>query len=181
MLFDEILQTPELFALYRETCEENDVCINLENINKNNILILKIDAFYSSKNMHNPPPSIDCLILVKCINDSYNLYLFELKDVNAPKRIKITDIESKFNITINDFLNNRFKQLFDKYPIDKIELYLVSDPCRLEKRGFSSEECQRKMGTTKFKTFQSMKPFKYKEKLALINGILPHQAKITPC
>lgn len=181
MLFDEILQTPELFALYRETCEENDICVNLENTNENNFLILKIDAFYSSKNMHNPPPSIDCLIIVKCTNESYNLYLFELKDVNSPQGIKIANIKAKFDTTINDFLSNRFKQLFDKYPINKIKLYLVSDPCQLEKRGLSPEECERKMGTTVFKTIQNMKPFKYREKFTSIKPILPYQAKIIPC
>jgi hypothetical protein len=37
------------------------------------------------------------------------------------------------------------------------------------------------MSTTKFKTIQGIKPFKYREKLASIEPILPHQAKITPC
>jgi|WetSurMetagenome_2_1015567.scaffolds.fasta_scaffold59096_3 hypothetical protein len=120
MLFDEILQTPELFALYRETCEENGICVDLENINRDNVLILKIDAFYCSKYMKNETPnSIDCLIIVKCANESYNLYLFELKNVSSTQGIEIAKIKAKFNTTINDFLNNRFKQLFDKYPIKK--------------------------------------------------------------
>jgi hypothetical protein len=55
-MLDEILQDAELFALCREECSENDICIEFDELlPEDRFLILKTDAYYSSSRMHNPP------------------------------------------------------------------------------------------------------------------------------
>ena len=67
--------------------------------------------------------------VVDCSCSTYVLYLLELKNVNSPKHLIISDIHEKFKNTISDFLSDRFKEIFmnDKYKYEDIKLYLVSD------------------------------------------------------
>jgi len=135
-MFEEILNNTELFALHRETCEENDIHVELsEKLTDDKYIILKIDAFYStSNNMPKPPPSPDCLIIVKCdSNECYDFYLVELKNIKSSSGFKIKNIRQKFTTVIDDFLGKRFAQIFlnPKYCINNFEMYFVSDPYKL--------------------------------------------------
>jgi len=45
-MFEEILNDPDLFSLYREICEENDICITFsDKLVEDNYLILQLDAY----------------------------------------------------------------------------------------------------------------------------------------
>jgi len=91
-MFDAILDNPELWSLCRSTCFENEIGIDFcEKLTKDletglfeKIMILKIDAYYHPSKMAKPPRSIDCLIIVKCIDACYELYLVELRNVVSP-------------------------------------------------------------------------------------------------
>ena len=104
-MFEAILNDPDLFSLYRAACEENEICIEFsEHLPDDQYLILKIDAYYHSSRMHNPPRSIDCLIIVQCdTNPCYDFYLIELKNISSPKGFNTTEIREKFNTAIEDF------------------------------------------------------------------------------
>lgn len=183
-MFEEILNDPDLFSLYREICEENDICITFsEKLVEDNYLILQLDAYYHSSRMHNPPPSIDCLIIVKCdTNACYNLYLVELKDIKSPKGFQIENIKQKFRTVIDDFLSLRFAYIFlnPDYCINEFKLYFVSDACRLKQLNMTEEQYRKKLLTTKYKVFSMLKPFSFRNKKALIEPLLPNPL-ITNC
>ncbi|MDM8521956.1 hypothetical protein QUF80_01155 [Desulfococcaceae bacterium HSG8] len=179
-MLDEILQDTELFALCRGECFENDICIEFDELlAEDRFLILKTDAYYSSSRMHNPPPSLDCLIVVECeTTPCYDFYLIEMKDISSPSGFEIENIRQKFATVIEDFLKNRFGHIFSNptYCLNKFRLYFVSDACRIKKkfRGITQEAYRKKILGTKYEAFLSLKPFEFRGKKALIDPRLPN-------
>jgi len=178
-MFDEIYRNKELHSIITSYCEENgiEVCLS-EGLNDNfddKLLILKMDAFYHSRKMPNPPPSVDCLILVKCdSNECYDLHLVELRNINSPSGFNKENIKAKFETVINDFLQVRFKNIFLKENYCNFNCYFVSDPYRCG--NMTPEEYDEKIHTQELKLdyFNSIKPFKFKGKISFIKPILPN-------
>jgi hypothetical protein len=178
-MFDAILNDPDLFGLYRTACEENEVCIEFsEHLSEDKYIILKIDAYYNSLRMHNPPPAIDCLIIVQCdTNPCYDFYLVELKNISSPKHFNTKEIRDKFQTTIEDFLKKRFAYIFlnPAYCINHFKLYFVSDACRIKKRfpDITQQEYKNKILGTKYEAI-SLMPFTFRGKIASISPLLPN-------
>jgi hypothetical protein len=170
-MFDAILTTPELFSIRRETCEENNIGIELSDklLETNNFIILKIDAYYNSKRMHNPPRAIDCFIMVKCIkNECYDFYLIELKNV---KKFDCKEIEDKFRTAV-DFIEKEFAKIFNNYCLNRAYFYFVSDVLRLKKYGFTEEQYRKKIKGTKLDYLQNT-IFQFRGKIVYISPELP--------
>jgi hypothetical protein len=174
MMFDKIINS-DLVGLRRETCEENNARVEFsKQLAEDNYIILKVDAYYNSLRIHNPPPSIDCLILVKCdTNECYDFYLVELKDIKSLKGLNIKNIQQKFATTINDFLNKEFKDIFDAYCINDFKLYLVLGETFSKKYG-------KKMGSSQLKIFTLQKLYHFRNKIAAINPI-PSDYQVKEC
>lgn len=171
-MFDTILTTLELFSIRRETCEENNIGIELSNLllKTNNFIILKIDAYYHSKRMHNPPPAIDCLIIVKCTTTKcYDFYLIELKNV---KKFDPKKIISKFHTAIN-FIEKEFAKIFNNYCLNKAHFYFVSDVLRLRKCGLTEEQYRKKIKGSKLDFLQNM-IFRFRGEIVFISPELPN-------
>ncbi len=179
-MFDTILQDTELFGLCRGKCQENDICIEFgDNLAEDAFLILKIDDYYTSSRMHNPPPSLDCLIIVECeTNPCYDFYLVEMKNIKSPHGFQIKNIKDKFTTAIEDFLKKRFAYIFlnSDYCVNKFRLYFVSDACRIKKKfpDITHEGYRKKILGTKYEAFLSLKPFEFRGKKALIDPRLPN-------
>lgn len=96
--------------------------------------VVKVDDFYNGLHLSVIPKSIDFLAAVDCECDAYLLYLLELKNVKNPKFLIMKDIHEKFQNTIEDFMSNRFRDIFlnDRYKYKDIKLYLVSDAYGLQ-------------------------------------------------
>jgi len=59
-----------------------------EQLHEDKFIVLKIDSYYNSLGLPKPPPSVDCLIIVKCdTNICYDFYLVELKNIGSPKHL----------------------------------------------------------------------------------------------
>ena len=181
-MFRKIMSDSDLFPLFRSYCSENriEVCLSegLEENSDDKLLILKVDAYYSSANgMHNPPASVDCLILVKCdTNDCYDVYIVELRDINSPNGFDKKNIVEKFTTTINDFLGKRFKTIFydEDYCFHNFKCYFVTDPYGCS--GMTQEEYDEHIHAKELKLgyFNSLKPFVFRDKIAMIEPILPN-------
>lgn len=91
--------------------------------------IIKVDDYYRGLHLKITPKAIDFLVAVDCECNAFVLYLLELKNVKNPKYLIISDIHEKFKNTIEDFLSQRFAEIFlsDQYKYKDIKLYLVSD------------------------------------------------------
>ena len=171
-----------LLPIIRSYCSENnvEVCLSkgLEDTADDKLLILKIDAYYSSENgMHNPPASVDCLMLVKCdTNDCYDMYIIELRDINSPNGFDKKNIVEKFTTTINEFLSVKFKNIFynDMYCFNSFKCYFVTDPYGCS--GMTQEQYDEHIHAKGLKLdyFNSLKPFVFRDKLAMIEPKLPN-------
>lgn len=180
-MIDKIITEPNLFALLRPICEENcigiQVCEQLLNngeLRHDLITILKIDEYYSSKKMHNPPPAIDCLVIVKSENGKFGLTLIELKNVSSAKDLQPSKIRPKFDTTINNFLSVVFKNIFlcSKFEISYFRLWLVTNPYRWPP--MSPEQYAKKVKGTVLEMYLSDKPYKFSNKVAYIEHKAPY-------
>ena len=129
-MIHEIKVCKDLIPYLKNNIEDEKIEVGIdEKIDLKDIAIIKVDEYYNGLHLAMPPKSIDFLVIVDCECSWYNLYLLELKNVNSPKKLNIGNIQEKFEVTINDFLSGRFKDIFlaDKYKYKDIKLYLVSD------------------------------------------------------
>jgi hypothetical protein len=110
-----------------DTCCENGICVSFdENLEPNNYVIIKVDNYYNSLNLAATPPSVDCLIIRRCINGGYGLTIVELKDIGTGAAFTIDNMKGKFNTTLNNFIKRRFKELLN-IEYNEIKLYFVSN------------------------------------------------------
>ncbi len=186
-MFDEIMQDNELLALLRNQCGEEGISAEFDQqIKEDSYIILKLDAYYNSLKMKHTPPSADCLIIVKCdLNQGYNFYLIELRNTNSPDGFKIEKIKNKFQTVIEDFLTNRFGNIFlnNSYKINNLYLFFISDPYNKRRKNITDEEYDIFLNTRglKLKALHLIKPFKFREKIAHIKTPLPDRICVTPC
>jgi len=178
-MFSKIEQNSELFSIITSYCDENniEVCLSqgLDENSDEKLLILKADAYYSTKNMKNPPPSVDCIILVKCDDcDGYDIHLVELRNIKSPSGFNKENIVSKFKTVLEDFLQNRFRDIFLNEKYCHFNCYFVTNPYNCH--NMTQEEYDKKIHDEGLKLdyFNSIKPFKFQGKLSLIQPKLPN-------
>jgi hypothetical protein len=178
-MFKKIEQNIKLHSILTSYCAENGVEVSLspelDDNSDEKLLILKADDYYSSQIMHNPPPAIDCIILVKCDScDGYDIYLVELKDIKSPSGFNKENIKSKFQTVIDDFLQNRFKDIFINEKYCNFNCYFVTNPYRC--KSLTQEEYSKKIRDEGLKLdyFNSIKPFRFQGKISFIQPILPN-------
>jgi hypothetical protein len=127
MLIEHIKSHPTLSQFLEEECCENNVGVTFaEDIAEESYIIIKVDDFYNSLGLGDTPPSLDCLIIRKCLNTGFGLTLVELKDIHSGQGFDFNNMKAKFETTINDFIQNKFKDLLFKDYKD-IKLYFVSN------------------------------------------------------
>lgn len=182
-MFDEILQNSDLFELIRYNCSENQISAEFDpQLEEEKYMILKPDAYYNTIKFAAPLPSVDCLIIVKCdLNQGYDFYLIELKNIKSPSGLNIKNIAQKFQTVIDDFLTNRFGSIFlnNQYNINNLYLFFISN---LHNYGSTDQkEYDEKVKGLKLKISQLIKPLKFRGKRAEIKPSLPHLIRITPC
>lgn len=178
-MFNKIYNNRTLFGIISSACSENGIevslCKELEYESDERLIILKTDAYYSTTVMTNPPPSVDCLVLIKCKNNSnkYSLNLVELRNINSPKGFDKENIKKKFETVINDFLNDKFKDIFLNEEYYDFNCYFVTNPYNLG--GMSDDEYSKKIHSESLKLdfFSSLKPFRFKDKISYITPKLP--------
>jgi hypothetical protein len=129
MLFQRINDNPALNAIVCAECSEFDeekqtsIGINIDpRIPADDVIILKVDAFYNSLNIERRPKSPDCLILVTCPNGGFALTIVELKNTVLFDTIEIIE---KFETCLTDFMTVQFPEYFD-IDFQRIHLVLVS-------------------------------------------------------
>ncbi len=175
-LFEKILNNPSLFSILRSDCSENnmrvDFCEFLEENFHDKVLILKIDDHYHSREMHNPPKSIDCIVLVKCDDGSYTMYLIELRDISSPSGFTPKEIKEKFNTSVDKFLKNDFSTVFQGENFKDIRAFFITGAY-----GYISQEKFDESSKTrglKTEIFQSQSPYEFDGKYFMIEPKVPY-------
>jgi|WetSurMetagenome_2_1015567.scaffolds.fasta_scaffold13040_3 hypothetical protein len=185
MLFDSIRQHHELYGIVQSRCSENDVGITFADElldhegypDESRVLILKLDLFYNSARMNNPPPSVDCMIIVKCEQpDHFNLYFVELRNTKRTRYVRPSEIIEKFRTSLFDFFEQRYASIFiqDNVTFQNIQLYLVTDPLRMVGKNLSEEEMRKIVGGTVLDAYGSIQPLRFQGRRLLIKPQLPN-------
>jgi len=131
MLLDDIRADPDLAPFLDTTCCERDVCVDFDpSISKEDYVIIKVDDYYNAK-VPSPdtPKSPDCLIILRCKDESFHIFIAELKNVKSQsgKNIQRGKTREKFHTCLTDFMSNRFRNHFynTAYKL-KLQLILVA-------------------------------------------------------
>ncbi|MBW1650579.1 MAG: hypothetical protein JRJ44_07900 [Deltaproteobacteria bacterium] len=135
MLINNLRYVKELSDFILDKCDDtedskgNFEVITDKSINLENILIIKVDYFLQKK-IHPNPKAPDCLIIQRCAENEFDIYVVELKDVKRPRKINKKDVREKFTNCYELFIKKEFKEYFysDKIKIRNIKLWLVADP-----------------------------------------------------
>ena len=173
-MFDKIMHNQELWNIMCHDCSENNASVEFDSsllingyLNDEKVLILKPDNFYHSSRVHNPPPSVDCLILINCTEQKhYDLYLIELKDVKNTRELKYEIIVEKFKTMINLFFP-KFENIFSSANYKTIAFYLVTTYPKNSGQ-LSDTEYHRRIASSALDVYGSRKPLKLFNKAILI-------------
>lgn len=146
-----------------------------DEINDDVVLILKIDSYYNTQRMPNPPKSVDYVVIVKCeADDGYDMYIIELRNVGDTSGVKPRDIRKKFETIFSDFFvrfNGEFEYIFAK--LKKLKLYLITDPLGLKSKELDEDQIKERIKGTVIETFGFLTPFEFLGKAYLIEVKVP--------
>lgn len=143
-----------------DTCCENNICVSIdETISEDMYAIIKVDNYYNSLNLGDTPPSVDCLIIRKCLNGGYGLTLVELKNINRTRFDK-NNMSGKFNTTLEDFIKVKFREVLD-IDYKDVKLYFVS-----------KQELYKRDATLKLEVLMGIR-FKFNGKTLMIQPKMP--------
>lgn len=168
MIIENIKSHEILRRFLVEECCENNVSVTFaEDVANESYIIIKVDDFYNSLGLGETPPSLDCLIIRRCLITGFGLTLVELKEIDSSKRFDLENLKAKFETCLDDFMQKRFKDLLFK-DYKEIKLFFVSN----------IEIYKRDVGL-KLETLMNVR-FNYGGRKLMIQPRMPHPT-ITNC
>ena len=158
-----------------ECCENNVKAIISDTITDENYVILDIDEYYRLIKRSNRgfklPPSIDCLILIKCSDGDYKLFIIELKNLTSNYNIQKGKIYRKFKTTISDFLKNRYPSTFSfENNLKEFDLFLVTNLDHYS----DNDTLSKRLNDPRLNFLNTIKPFEYNGFTRTIKAGLPN-------
>lgn len=160
------------------TCNENGVSVEIDKtIDPNNLVIIKVDRYYNHL-IKDPDKSPDCLVIQRCDDGNYIIYIIELRNIRRQDGFKVDDIKEKFITCLDDFMSNKFANYFHNplFNFLSIHLVFVSDPYSYK----LNPERQTKLRGHKLDALIAQRIPKYFGKHLYINHKLPNPT-IKPC
>jgi hypothetical protein len=180
MLIDLLRKDTTISPYFCNECVENDVSIDIDqSISNEEILIIKVDNYYNANvPIDLRPKSPDCLIIQRCSDNTYIIYIVELKNIANQDGFTVKGIEEKFITCLDDFMSVRFANYFhdNSFNYSSIKLYFISDPY-----GFKNDpEKQLKMRGHKLDLLISIRIPRYFNQHLYIDPKIPNP-KINNC
>jgi hypothetical protein len=167
-VFNELRNDNALRDFIRDQCCENDVAVTIsELIDPDDYVIIRVDEYYNSLGLAETPPSVDCLIIRRCADGTYRMTLVELKNIRDATRFRIKNIEAKFQTSLDDFITQRFRIIYNA-DCRELRLLFIS----------KIKNYKRDLGLIR-DTFMSLK-FHYKGRRYLVTPMVPDPT-IVPC
>jgi len=131
MMLNELRNDLILRDFIRERCEDEGLCVEIDpRINQKDVIILKVDDYYNSFAIEKRPASPDCLIIVRCADNTFSAIIVEMKNIDYSAGFTVENMKEKFETCLNDFMCKRFPRYFDRefkritlYFLNKIELH----------------------------------------------------------
>jgi len=180
MLIDLLRKDAVISPYFCDECKENDVSIEIDkSIDAADILIIKVDDYYNANvPLAIRPKSPDCLIIQRCSDNTFILYIVELKNIKNQDGFTVAGIEEKFITCLDDFMSVRFGHYFhnNSYNYRNIRLFFISDPFHFK----DDPEKQLKMRGHKLDLLIAIRIPKYFDKHLYIDPKIPNP-KINNC
>ncbi|WP_156109213.1 hypothetical protein [Hymenobacter sp. APR13] len=127
MLINNLRSFALILPHIKDECCENGfaACVDPA-INKDDFIIIKVDEYYNSLSIKRPP-SPDCLIIIRCSQGDFNIYIVELRDIASSEGFEIEKIREKFLTCLNDFMMGVLSQFFlnTTHVLKKPRLFLL--------------------------------------------------------
>ena len=174
MLIDLLKADPVISQYLCNECKEHEVSIEIDpKIIDNDILIIKIDDYYNKMEpLISRPKSPDCLIIQRCYENNYILYIVELKNIKNQDGFTVKGIEEKFITCLDDFMSIRFANYFhnNSFYYKNIKLFFIADPYGFKK----NPEMQLKMRGHKLDLLIAIRIPRYFGKHLFIDHKIPN-------
>ena len=178
MLIQDILNNPVLSNYFCNDCEENGVGVSIHaDIDKERYVIIKIDDYFN-KEIHPNPAGNDCLIVQRCEDNRYKLYLIELKNIQNLHGQSPTHIREKFQNCFDIFMSDKFRPYFydTGYEFSSIQLIFVSTTSEQQNR----VSPDKKQKNTRLDSLLAQRPCRFANRLYGISFEEPYPT-IMPC
>ncbi len=136
MLIDDILNNPILSKYRCADCEENGIGVSFHaNIKREDYTIIKVDDYFNKEISPNPAGN-DCLVIQKCHDNKYKLYLIELKNIQNLGGQSLSRIRDKFQNCFDIVMSDKFREHFynENYEFSSIELIFISNTIEHQQR-----------------------------------------------
>ncbi|MGB1243284.1 MAG: hypothetical protein ACPG49_12225 [Chitinophagales bacterium] len=117
MLIENLKNEELLKDFIKESCEDEGICIAIEEgVEKVDLLVIKPDEYYNSLKIEKRPASVDCMVIQRCKENHFHIYLIELKNVKNLRGVKKEkdNLREKFETCLMDFIRGRFREHFVK-------------------------------------------------------------------
>ena len=183
-----IKNTPQLKPYLKGAIGDGGIAVDIDStLDESDYVAIKVDDYYAGLKIATPPKAVDYVVIVDCKCNWFAMYVLELKNVKGPNNLNISDIQEKFQNTIDMFLSNTFAHIFlnDSFKYKGIKLYLVSDAygeigkhsCHDEYIAF--REKINKKDTLKVDVKLTSKLYRFRGKILQINYDIPPNPIIT--
>ena len=181
-MINGIHSEPLLRTLHRDTIEENGVNVILDEdfydengkLNQEIIANISVDTFYNSLGLGVTPPSPDNLVVIKRGEKKYCIYIVELKSVSKTRSLNAENIKKKFDTAVNDFMNERFSDIFNKADtkLTDITLWLVCNRFEYIGSEITEEDYLRRIRGSVMESLLLAKPMVFRNKIAKLDLML---------
>ena len=106
------MNNPVLSQYLCNDCEENGIGVSVHSdIQQGDYVIIKVDDYFN-KEIHPNPAGNDCLIVQRCVDNRYKVYLIELKNIQTLRHYDLSHIRDKFQNCFDILMSDKFRSYF---------------------------------------------------------------------
>lgn len=130
MMIDEIRSDANLRNFICADCKENGVGITVHaSVDPKDYVIVKADAYLQAEFNPAAPKGPDCLIVQRCSDGTFRIFIVELKNIKDLGSYSLTDIRQKFQNCFDIIMSDKKRSIFynTQYEITSIHLIFISN------------------------------------------------------
>jgi hypothetical protein len=125
-MIDEIRSDANLRDFICTDCEENGVSITVHpSVDPKDYVIIKADAYLQHEFNPEAPAGPDCLIVQKCSDSTFRIFIVELKNIKDLGSYSLTEIRQKFQNCFDIIMSDKKRSVFYNTQFEITSIYLI--------------------------------------------------------
>jgi hypothetical protein len=178
-MLNKIKSKKELNMFFTSDLMENGYGIIIDNaMPPDSYVAIDVDEYYHHADLIPTPAIADILLAAQRLSrkNMFHIYVIEMKNIKSSKGFNPKNIYEKFKTVIDDFMKNRYADIFmdQNFHVEKFRLLFITDAYKLKRRGLTEKQIQSFLSDTKIGVLQAMPPFKYRNFRVMIEYQLPN-------